>query len=192
MEMKIKTGTKLTCPICNKEFTWSKYNRKYCSSECSSIAHAKAHNKASKKYKVKKKLEEAPKKAICPICNKEFIKEEGHQKYCSPECVITGTNIKKAINRNNKKEKLREYYKKKYHENKEKEKNKKVAIKKAICPICNKEFTITKEKRKYCSPECKLEGKRLSNKKYIKSEKYKIAKKKYYETKKNSNLESLS
>ena len=52
-----------------------------------------------------------------------------------------------------------------------------------VCPICNKEFTTTNNKRKYCSEECREVAKRNISKEYMKSYKltdaYKEALKKY-------------
>lgn len=87
-----------------------------------------------------------------------------------------------------------------------------------VCPICNKTFTTTNSRKKYCSDECKMqyilkqqkehrqtkeykekikeyyksESYKNSQLKYSQSEKGKETKKKYYEKKKQDNLELLS
>ena len=123
---------------------------------------------------------------------------------------MTNTEKIKAYNR--------EYYLKKTKVKREalkKERVKEVIVK--VCPICNKEFTTTSKKRKYCSDEChmkytlahqkehrktkeykekikeyyKSESYKNSQAKYRKSEKGKETIKKYYENKKLNNLNNL-
>lgn len=87
-----------------------------------------------------------------------------------------------------------------------------------VCPICNKAFTTTSKRRKYCSKECQMqytltqqkehrgtkaykerikeyyksESYKSSQAKYRKSEKGKETIKKYYENKKLNNLNNLN
>ena len=122
-----------------------------------------------------------------------------------------------AWNKTTNPEKIKEYNKQYYlkktkakREALKKERVKEVIVK--VCPICNKEFTTTSKRTKYCSDEChmkyilaqqkehrktkeykdkireyyKSESYKNSQTKYANSEKGKEAKKRYYEKKKES------
>lgn len=89
-----KRKTKIfVCEHCGKEFeARADWNYKYCSRKCCGLH---------------KTLTET-KKAICPICSKEFVKRRSSSKYCSNECnakskitqiVIKCDNCGKEFNR---------------------------------------------------------------------------------------------
>lgn len=181
--METKTYTR-TCPICGKKFTTNRHNNIYCSIECKGIAMVRVHKKAVRNYlnKEKTKRIEAREKTIrvCPICNKEFTPLESHQKYCSNECAVKGGKIVQKQSRQNRKEKIREYLRNRYHEQKAKQGD---TIK--VCPMCGKEFTPEKStNQKYCSDECKYKGMLETNKKYSKSEKGILARKNFEQSEK--------
>ena len=182
--MKTKTYTR-TCPICKKKFKTTKYNQKYCSIECQGIAMVQTHKKALRSYLDKKITERNEIRQnttrVCPICNKEFTPLESHQKYCSNECALEGGKIVQKKSRQNRKEQLRAYLRKRYHE--KIKPNKEVIVK--VCPICNKEFKPEKSSNQvYCSDKCKHEGIIRANKKYAQSEKGKLARKNFEQSEK--------
>ena len=82
-------------------------------------------------------------KVICPVCEKEFIKERNAQKYCSAKCRIIYNRTRPGHEPRN-----------------------------FICAKCGEEFASHK-KKKYCSKECRLaangrgKGKRTRKKKNI-------------------------
>ena len=112
---------------------------------------------------------------ICSYCNKEFIKTNKGQKYCTKECSKE-KGIEKA-NKWKKSDKGKES-KKKYNSSdkakalvrkrEEQRKLNRTDIR-AICQNCNKEFTKTKTGQKYCTKECTKEfKKRVQLRKYKK------------------------
>jgi predicted nucleic acid-binding Zn ribbon protein len=63
----------ISCPVCEKIFEKTTYNKKYCSNTCREI-------KEKEKYKYEKILN-------CPVCKKNFIKQNKKFRiYCSQEC----------------------------------------------------------------------------------------------------------
>ena len=183
---------KKVCPICKKKFKTTRHNKIYCSAECTLIANNNAHKKAMKKYTDKKISERKEINQntvkVCPICNKEFTPLDSHQKYCSDECKKEGGRIVQKQSRQNRKEQVREYLKKRYHEiykDKLKAKRKEATQSMVkVCPICNKEFNPSHASQKYCSEECVEKAKTLNNLAFCKTEKYKKAHEKYLKSKK--------
>lgn len=102
-----------TCPICNKVFKQNVHNKMFCSPECKKIFYNQK-NKKETKYKVcpvcnsmfelttHNKIycsiecrNNANKHAIyktCEWCGKEFVPNNGIQKYCCKRCMKDATN----------------------------------------------------------------------------------------------------
>lgn len=171
--MQNKTKVKrVKCAICNKEFIWTKYNRKYCCSACKKEAMKatiKKYNKKRVKQPIIKEKESIT--LICPICNKEFTTQDKRKKYCSNTCKEEAKKLYIKKFRTKKIESIRKYNREKYHE--------KHPLYEKHCKICGKLFTPSNSNREiYCSNTCKEISKKLAIKKYLLSEKGKIASKK--------------
>jgi hypothetical protein len=112
---------------------------------------------------------------ICSYCNKEFIKTNKGQKYCTKECSKE-KRIEKA-NKWKKSDKGKESKKKYNSSDKAKALGRKREEQRKLnrtdirvnCQNCNKEFTKTKNGQKYCTKECTKEfKKRVQLRKYQK------------------------
>lgn len=144
--------------------------------------HAYYENKTSSK-RAKLRLKKM-KRHVCPVCGKEFMTTLSKKRFCSVECAyeFQKASQKERIARNAKvrvcKECGKEFTSKKFQvfccsKCRIKYWNKiyysKLSILPKIktvktCPVCNKEFEVTSEHRKYCSTECtkKVKSKTLS------------------------------
>ena len=92
-------------------------------------------------------------------------------------------------------EKIKEYNKQ-YYLKKTKAKRealRKIKVKETIikvCPICNKEFTTTSKRKKYCSKECHMQYTLAHQKEYRKTKEYKEKMKEYYKSESYKNSQS--
>ena len=89
---------------------------------------------------------------ICETCGAEYIVNSGLQRYC-PSCAESST--RKNISAHKKVWNYERYLstpeKREIH-NAQKRRTEPVTH---ICPICGKEFVVSKTARKYCTPECR-------------------------------------
>lgn len=78
-----------------KSEKFKEVQRKYRNSEKGKERLKETQKRASKNYYEKKRLETS--KAICPICNQEFIKDIDHRKYCCEACKELATQIREQL-----------------------------------------------------------------------------------------------
>ena len=106
------------------------------------------------------------------------IKIKGIAWYVVTDIIITRKKNTMSWNKNADPEKIKEYNRQYYlkktkakREALKKEKVEEVIVK--VCPICNKEFTTTKKKTKYCSKECHMQYTLAQQKERRKTKEYK-------------------
>lgn len=69
---------KKICVICGKEFESGATARKTCSLECGSALEQKTNAARKKKSRYKYR--------VCLNCKIQFLKKDGEDRFCSPEC----------------------------------------------------------------------------------------------------------
>lgn len=85
-----------TCPVCNKEFTYTNYSQKYCSVVCQKKHWKKSHweqemklQRIRFKHKVTEKLSKMPMK-VCKECSTTFSalddRRHPYKIFCSAKC----------------------------------------------------------------------------------------------------------
>ncbi len=125
------------CLICGIEFVPQRPNAKYCSRTCAKEGAQRQQMQQIRKW------DKSPRK--CLICGIEFVPQHPNNKYCSHSCQKEGYHSSV--------QKLEKYLSHTLNHRGEK---------KQKCLVCGKEFILKQLKRKYCSPKCRKEHLRNS------------------------------
>ena len=88
-----------------KSEKYKEVQRRYRSSEKGKEKIKETQKKASKNYYEKKRLVTG--KTICPVCQKEFIRDIDHRKYCCEACKELATQIREQLINFRKKSKVK-------------------------------------------------------------------------------------